>query len=400
MAEFEVKIQKIFITQHPNADALDVGHIGSPDGWQVVVRKGSFKDQDLCAYIGENSVVPEWILKKYGFWNEERNKGMLAGSLGDRVKGIRLRNEFSLGICIPTIKSSSGEDPNRILVSYLIAGEFVEEGDDVTELLGITKFEPTIPAAMFGQVYNGGTNIGVNYDVENIKNHSTVLQEGEQVQITEKLHGINFQVVVLPIKPEYHHEEHLFRQYEHDPDMTGYIAVSSKGQGGKGLFLKHNKENENNVYLKTTYPIYSYLINALVTKFNNEMFTVVGEIFGHNIQDLTYGMTNNERSFRVFDVYLGERGRGRWLEDSELDDFCAATKIERVPMLYRGPYSKELAHELSQHTKSVFDSNQIREGVVIKAVPERTFHNGQCRVSLKLLNEDYLTRKGVTTEFN
>ncbi len=397
MAEFEVKIQKIFITEHPNADSLEIGHIGSQDGWQVVVRKGIYKDQDLCAYIGENAVVPEWVLQKYGFWNEEQSKGMLAGSLGNRVKAVRLRGQFSLGICIPVNNYIGPANFIRLQDEEI---QYVEEGDDVTEFLGVTKFEPSIPTAMFGQVYNGGTNIGVNYDVENIKNYSNVLQEGEQVQITEKIHGTNFQVVVLPIKPEYHHEEHLFRQYEHDPDATGYIAVSSKGQGGKGLFLKHNKENENNVYLKTTYPIYSYLINALITRFNNETFTVVGEIYGSGIQDLTYGMTNNEKSFRVFDVYVGERGRGRWLEDSELDDFCAATNIKRVPVLYRGPYSKELVNELSQHTKSVFDSKQIREGVVIKAVPERTFHNGQCRVSLKLLNEDYLTRKGQTTEFN
>lgn len=103
MSNFEVKVQKIYIKPHPNADALELGNIGSPDGWQVVVKKGQYKTGDLVAYIGENSVVPEWVLRKYGFWNEEKNIGMLAGSKGDRVKAVRLRQEFSLGICIPLL---------------------------------------------------------------------------------------------------------------------------------------------------------------------------------------------------------------------------------------------------------------------------------------------------------
>jgi RNA ligase (TIGR02306 family) len=101
MSNFEVKIQKIFVKSHPNADKLEIGNIGSPDGWQVVIGKGLYQTGDLVAYIGENAVVPEWVLKKYGYWNEEKGKGMLAGSKGTRVKAVRLRDEFSLGIVIP-----------------------------------------------------------------------------------------------------------------------------------------------------------------------------------------------------------------------------------------------------------------------------------------------------------
>jgi RNA ligase (TIGR02306 family) len=271
----------------------------------------------------------------------------------------------------------------------------VFEDTDVTELLGVTKHVGKIPSAMAGEVYNVGQHIGVNYDIENIKNHTRVLEEGEEVQITEKIHGTNFQIAVLPNKPEFHHEEHLFRQYEHDSSETGYIAVSSKGLGGKGLFLKHNEQNKNNVYIHMTQPYYSNLIAYL----KDTPFTVVGEIFGNGVQDLTYGLSNQQKSLRVFDVYVGLRNCGRWMEDKELDEFCEAVKMERVPVLYRGPYSKELVLGLSQHTKSVFDPKQIREGVVIKAVPERQHHR-LGRTCLKLINEDYLTRKGPVTEFN
>lgn len=104
MSTFEVKVQPIFIKPHPNADKLELANIGSPEGWQVVVAKGRFKSGDLCVYIGENAVVPEWVLKHYGYWNDEKNIGLLAGSRGDRVKAVRLRNEFSLGIVLSLSK--------------------------------------------------------------------------------------------------------------------------------------------------------------------------------------------------------------------------------------------------------------------------------------------------------
>ncbi len=399
MSNFEVKVQKIFITPHNNADALEVGHIGSPEGWQVVTKKGLYKTGDLVAYIGENAVVPEWVLKRYGFWNNDQDKGMLGGTRGERVRAIRLRGEFSLGICIPVCEMCRWDDEEQTqLFSYTLEDEYVDEGEDVTDLLGITKYEPSLPTAMAGTVYNFGQTIGVNYDVENIKNYPNVLQEGEEVQITEKIHGTFCQVIAMPYTTEFQHDNHLKVLADEDSNTVGYIAVSSKGMGGKGLFLKHDEQNKNNVYLRAT----NHLFNKLIVYNDGQSTPVVmcGEVFGNNIQDLSYGFKRGEIGFRVFDVYVGLRGRGRYLEDGELDEFCEELGVERVPTLFRGPYSKDLAKELSQHTKSVFDSKQVREGIVIKSVPERTHHRGQCRVSFKVINEDYLLRKGQVTEFN
>jgi RNA ligase (TIGR02306 family) len=184
MAKFEVLVQKIFIKAHPNADALELGNIGDPNGWQVVVKRGLFKTGDLVAYIPESAVVPEWVLKKYGFWNEEKDKGLLAGSKGDRVKMIKLRAENSLGICIPVIKG-----PNGHIVGISDGIVIVDEGQDISEWLGVTKYEPPIPTQLAGEVFFAGTTVGVNYDIEDFKKFPTVLQEGEDVQMTVKIHG-------------------------------------------------------------------------------------------------------------------------------------------------------------------------------------------------------------------
>lgn len=99
MATFEVKVKKIrAIEPHDNADALEIAVI---DGYMSIVKKGQYKPGDLVAYIPEASVLPVDLLKQLGFWNEEKGRGTLSGTKGDRVKAAKLRGILSTGILIP-----------------------------------------------------------------------------------------------------------------------------------------------------------------------------------------------------------------------------------------------------------------------------------------------------------
>lgn len=64
----------------------------------------------------------------------------------------------------------------------------IYEGVDLQEYLGITKYEPPIPVHLAGEVKNlmGKT---LKYDIENIQKYPNVLEQGELVVMTEKLHG-------------------------------------------------------------------------------------------------------------------------------------------------------------------------------------------------------------------
>ena len=87
--------------------------------------------------------------------------------------------------------------------------------------------------------------------------------------------------------------------------------------------------------------------------------------------------------------------------------------LPRVPIIYRGPFSKEImiAHTSGKETVTG-KALHIREGVVIKPVVERqdfTVYNGRgfpCngRVQVKSVSADYDLRKGAKgeepTEFN
>jgi hypothetical protein len=161
MSTFAVTVEKITITEHPNADALELANIAD---YQAIVRKGQFSTGDLVAYIPEQAIVPQVLLKEMGL------EGKLAGKQANRVKAIKLRGILSQGLVYP-------------------ARPEWQEGADVTELLGITKWEPPAPAHLAGEMYSAGLDRTLKYDIENIKKYPRVLEPGEQVVFTEKLHG-------------------------------------------------------------------------------------------------------------------------------------------------------------------------------------------------------------------
>lgn len=391
MSTFQVKIEPIFIKSHPNADALDLGNIHSPNGWQVVTKKGLYQSGDLVAYIGENAVVPEWVLKQYGFWNHEKNNGLLAGSKGNRVKMVKLRGESSLGICIPVKKDDKG------FYIELQDGQisYVCEGIDVADLLEVTKYEPPIPAQLAGEVFNGSMSVGVNYDIEDIKNYPDVLIDGEEVQITVKVHGSNLQCIW--INPSEMENRDLasavnideWIKVEKDGTLIGYIAVGSKGLGAKGTFFKDNERNISNTYLKTARPYFQQFAEYCLS-LNQPIVTIVGEIFGVGIQKgFDYGQKGV--ILQLFDVYFGYRGRGRYINDDELDEFCKNSQIPRVPLLYKGPYSYELLDQLANAPESAFTCGHIREGVIVKPVKER-YVEDLGRVALKHRSIQYMLK--------
>jgi tRNA-binding EMAP/Myf-like protein len=161
MAEHKVVVEKLTVQEHPDADRLEIAQVGD---YQSIIMKGQYETGDLAAYIPEASLVPDPLIQEMGL------EGKLAGSKQNRVKAVRLRGVLSQGLCYP-------------------AREEWEEGQDVTEELGVTKYEPVIPASMDGVVYAAGGRRCLKYDIENFKRYPEVLEEGEEVVITEKIHG-------------------------------------------------------------------------------------------------------------------------------------------------------------------------------------------------------------------
>lgn len=87
------------------------------DGWSVIVKKDEFKTGDLCVYCEIDSVLPE--KPEFEFL---RSKNF-------RIKTMRMAGVLSQGICFP--------------MDILPEGKYAE-GQDVTEIIGVTQYEATM----------------------------------------------------------------------------------------------------------------------------------------------------------------------------------------------------------------------------------------------------------------
>ena len=341
------------IEPHPNADRLEKARVR---GYRIVVGKGEFRAGDWIAYIPDGSVLPEPLL-------EEMNlAGKLAGSKKNRVKPIRLRGELSEGLCYPVPEDRT------------LRGRPVALGDDVADLLGVEKYVPEVPASMSGEVRPAAS---LAFDVENLKAFPDVFEPGEAVEATEKLHGT---FCGLGMTEE------------------GPVAFS-KGIGeNRTGFVLDAEANRDNVYVQVfrRYEAALREVWEAVRSRPGEPVYVCGEIVGPKVQDLRYGL--KEREFYAFDVYAGERGRGRYLSPPE---FRAAVegRFPVVPLVAAGawgepPWTGEGAVALTEGPSLLAERNgleQVREGVVLRAATERPTPAG--RSVLKVVNPAYLTRR-------
>lgn len=372
MSTFEVRVYKLKIEPHNNADTLELAVVGD---YRSIVRKGQFSTGELGVYIPEASIVPDWLIERLGL------TGKLAGAQHNRVKATKLRGILSQGIIVPvTANANTTVGGHYVLLEDGDAFVYVFEGDDIAKELGITKYEPPIPVHMAGEVFNAH-GYTVNYDIENIKKFPDILIDGEEVVMTEKLHGT---WTCLGNHP-----------------MVGKV-VTSKGLSGQGLAFKFNEANKDNLYLRTLFATERVtdtgtmdIIDTAI-HYLGDSFYILGETFGKGVQDLWYG--TDKPQFRVFDIYVGEPGKGMYLNYGQLETICQEFGIEMVPLVYRGPYSKEKLYEVTNGKETLSGkAANLREGVVVKPEIERR-DDMIGRVQLKSVSEAYLLRKGDVTE--
>ena len=371
MSTFEVKVRKITVSPHPDPETTEL-EVGQVDGYNVVIRKGQYITGDLVVYIPEASILPETLIEEMGL------TGRLAGSSKNRVKAIKLRKILSQGLCYP---------PRD--------GWF--EGMDVTEELGITKWIPTIPANMAGEVSRAviysqdrsESEIKFNFDIENIKKHPSLFSDKDDVIITEKIHGT---FMVIGYMPE---------NLRHPDMIDGKFFVSSKGLASRGMFLKDNEKNRDNVYVKTVKDESLNLRDNLESleamllldgrKSADTPVWLVGEVFGNGIQDLKYGQEGT--SYRSFGVKIGDK----WIDYDDFLDIAYTFDIPTVPVLYRGKFSDDIVKKFTDGKTIAGKGCHIREGVVVCST---SCDDEGTRKILKSVSEKYLLRKNSdATEF-
>jgi RNA ligase (TIGR02306 family) len=327
MSEFKVEVVKInSVVPHPNADRLDLVMFEGM-AYQVVIAKGKFQVGDLAYYFPIDSVIPDCYLDKFEIRTYYHKK----------IKATKLRGIFSEGLLVEVSADFDGQ-----------------VGDDYTERLGITKYEYPVPATMNGEI-EGQIGQYKFPSPEHLKRYQDVLIAGEEVVITEKIHGTNFSVLVEP---------------------DGEVKIASHR-----YFWKDNDENSRMVYLQTYH--HSQALQNLP-----DDVQVFGEIYG--VQDLKYGLKDGKNDFAIFAVCKGRQ----FLNYDDFVAFCNAYQLPRVPVLYRGAYSWEIVTQFN-NADSTIAPKCMMEGVIVQPTIER-IDAKVGRVVLKLISDRYLLRKDGT----
>ncbi len=327
MSIFKVEVVKInSVNPHPNADRLDIATFEGM-AYQVVTAKGNFKPGDMAFYFPIDSVIPDEFIDKFG----------IRPYYSKKLRAAKLRGIFSEGLLIPVGDNFTGN-----------------VGDDYTEHFGVAKYEYPIP-----QLMNGDVEAGIGQykfpSPENLKRYRDVLHYGEEVVVTEKLHGTLFTVMV-------------------DAEGTPHV-------GSHNYFWKNNINNKTLVYVR----VYNENIALHKLPADTQIF---GEIYG--VQDIKYGLKNGETEFALFAV----KRKGKFLNYKDFLGFCEEFSLPRVPVLYTGGYSWEAVSQFN-NANSVLSPDCMMEGVVVQPVVERT-HPEIGRVVLKLISDRYLLRKDGT----
>jgi RNA ligase (TIGR02306 family) len=260
-----------------------------------------------------------------------------------RVRTVKLRGYISQGLLAPlTI-------PLEVFVTDTIP--VPAEGLNVTEALGITKYEEPIPVEMAGKLLPEEPGMLKYTDIENLKNHTTLFAPNETVIVREKIHGSNFRAAKL----------------------NGILFVGS-----------HNRNlarDENNLYWRAAMKL--ELDSRLL-----EGEQVFAEVYGHGVQDLSYGKAQGDIGVIVFDLFR----EGQFVSDTELSGIASKRSWMMAPLIHAGEFS-----DFSIPKQSMIGPvGHIAEGVVIRPRDEEWSERLQGRKILKSISDEYLLRKDGT----
>jgi len=375
------------VDPHPNADRLDIATI---KGWEIIVGKGLYKIGDTVVYIPIDSVLPQVLSDEYDITKYLHKQ---------RVKPAKLRGTVSYGVILP----NKDNDPI---------------GTDMSEKLGITKWNPYaeyenqqeikkksqarknnmtgfwtgIKLALsqvnnplltsFGSfipelnklLYPAIKGVPSNYnhplfhkytDIENAKNFPNMFSEGDEVIVTEKIHGMNTRhgIVFTAENPE---GEFFVGSHsvQRDPNAYGEWGIACDLSKEALYWLKEHE--------------YRNAISIIL----------FGEVFGTGIQDMNY---NCQRDFRVFDIAVN----GNYLNYDKVKELAERFGLKMVPEIYRAKYDFAELKEIASGNSMVNNYKHFREGIVVKLVDEESNWNNRRKI-LKFISPEYLLRKNAT----
>lgn len=358
------------IMVHPNADRLEVAKVYD---FNVIVQKGQYKVGDRVIYIPIDSILSQEVEDKL-FSPDAKIK-----LTKHRVKQIKIRKVYSQGMLA---------DPSLLLLN---ASRYETEIDLATTL-GITKY--ISPQAAYqseqGQKKRNKPKENPYFHkyggLDNFKWFPDLFKEGEEVSITEKIHGSHIRCGWVPYAPNT-----LWRKFK---KLIGLAPTHEFCYGSNNVQLQQRSGNKG-FYGEDVYG--AALKKAGIKDKLKPGETLHGELYGDGIQKgYNYGLTNGEHKLVWFDLRIQTINLSDYVSAVAFQTFCKERELDAVPELYRGPFNKDAAKKLTEGDSVFVPSQKIREGVVIKPLAEE--HCSIGRKVLKIISEKYL--EGDQTDYH
>lgn len=339
------------VKPHPNADKLEIAVI---KGTQTISGKGEVHKGQRVVFFPPGILIPQDVSQTLGIQKYLKHAEIDGIKCQCRVAACRLRGEPSFGFIIPA--------PELLRAHPL--------GSDVSVMWAAQKYEP--PAKYLpGDLAPEDSRFHKYTDIENIWRFPNAFREGMPVRITEKIHGTNSRVGLILRNGEWE-----------------FMAGSHRTR------RKKPEEGKACLYWK---PLDDECVLNLLTHLCDEKNSVIvfGEIYGAGVQDLDYGVQGKE-GYRVFDISVN----GKYLDWEAAKTVCTQFGVEMVPVLYEGPFSKDLVKQFTYGPTTLAEPDAIRssfkdrEGCVITPQVEQFYAPTGGRLILKSVSADYLDRKG------
>lgn len=319
----------------PEADKIEVASI---EGWKVVVRKGDYKVNDLVVYLEIDSWVPNSIAPF--LTKPDKSPSEYRGVKGGRLKTVVLRGQVSQGLILPIPESLE----NR------------KEGDDVSEELGIIKWEPPVDVSLAGQVKGNFPSFIKKTDQERCQNLKREIEAAfwsrEKFEITEKLDGTSF---------------------------TAFIKDGEFGVCSRNLQLKEDDSN-------TLWKVAREVNLEVGLKFINKNLAIQAELVGPKIQGNPYNLKDHK--IFVFDIF--DIDNYTYLPASQRYEYVYRYLcLSNVPVLEESLEITALTIDdllLMAEGKSRLNKKTEREGLVYKSLSNPNF-------SFKVISNKFLLKQ-------
>ena len=338
-------IQRIWkIEPIEGADRIEIAYVL---GWKCVVNKGQFKPMDLAVYFEIDSFLP--IREEFEFMrNTSYRKTDIMGE-GFRIKTIRFRGQLSQGLLLPV--SSFPEIP-----------EGCDVGDDVTDVLGVRKWEVEERATTAGTIIGNLPYDIPHTDETRVQAEPDLIQKfsGLEYYISTKMDGSSHSVGID--KNGFHVTGHNY-EYKDDGASSFYELI-------KGYDL----ENKMRMYVEEN---------------NLELFTMQGELCAPGIQRNRLRLTKPE--WYVFTI----RENGKRIGLNKMLEICRLFGVQSAPIEEVNnelPAKYPTVEALLERADGEYPNGGKKEGIVIRPTEPVYCELIKTDLSMKVVSNKYLLK--------